>query len=93
MAEQVFFCDGIVMKAEFFDFVSVIRAGVKNREIKISKDMTYLDMACEFASGKLYDLGKRQMTIEELTNAIIEYCGNDIIYSGTDLICVERSET
>ncbi len=63
------------MTQEFFEFLSNVRNGIDNGEIKLSKPLTDLDIAVQFAVGKIgeqrgYPLN---ITAEEIASKVLEF--------------------
>lgn len=67
----------MTLTKEFLEFMRIIRDGEALGEIKSSKPITDFDLAVQFAIGKLFEKGIREMTTEDIWKSMIENCGED----------------
>ena len=64
----------------FYEFCTIVRAGIARGEIKTSAELTDLDLAIQYAIGREMEErggGELETTAEEIYHLIGKHCGVD----------------
>lgn len=63
----------------FREFVHIIHKALYNGELKVSRELSLLDLAVQYAIGEAMNKEhKDTFTLQEISDAIKKYCGEDI---------------
>ena len=67
------------MNADFKKFTETIKTGLERGNIKVSEELTTIDLAVLYATGRfMEDTHSDTFTAEEIVIAVKKYCGEDI---------------